>query len=273
LPLEIDGYPTNFHNWMMAFSTERPVRHLVQVGTIRGFCAGYLGIDATGPIAPSTWLKLPSQRLRTLCSGAVFHDGWGDLEATRARLAWYPRDVWLYLLGCAWRKIEQEEPFTARCGDLGDELGSHLVAARQAQEIMRLCFLIERQYPPYTKWFGTAFSLLPCAADIGPLLRRAVTAAPWQERERCLTEALLRAARRHNALGITEPLPTEALQFYGRPYQVVSLERFSAAIFSAIESNATTGFPEQLGAIWQWADSTDVLDRLDRCEALAALRS
>jgi hypothetical protein len=55
----------------------------------------------------------------------------------------------------------------ARCGDVGDELGSRLVAARLIEELMRLCFLMEKQYWPYAKWFGTAFSKLACAGRTG----------------------------------------------------------------------------------------------------------
>ena len=45
----------------------------------------------------------------------MFHDGAGELTRTRARLAWYPRDVWLYLLACQWQRIGQEEAFPGRC--------------------------------------------------------------------------------------------------------------------------------------------------------------
>ena len=35
------------------------------------------------------------------------------------------------------------------------------------RDVMRLCFLIERRYAPYSKWFGTAFSQLDAASDVG----------------------------------------------------------------------------------------------------------
>ncbi|NTU80855.1 MAG: hypothetical protein HGA45_15995 [Chloroflexales bacterium] len=31
---------------------------------------------------------------------------------------------------------------------------------------MGLCFLIERHYAPYPKWFGSAFQRLACAAEL-----------------------------------------------------------------------------------------------------------
>jgi hypothetical protein len=39
-------------------------------------------------------------------------------------------------------------------------LGSRIVAARQVRELMRPGFLLERNYWPYPKWFGTAFGRL-----------------------------------------------------------------------------------------------------------------
>lgn len=34
---------------------------------------------------------------------------------------------------------------------------------------MRLCFLMEKQYAPYPKWFGTAFAQLDCAERLLPV--------------------------------------------------------------------------------------------------------
>src|SRR4029079_7149185 len=119
-------------------------------------------------------------------AGRVFHDGLGELEPLRASLRYYPEDVWLALLAAEWRRRDQEEAFMARCGDVGDELGSRVIAARQVRELMRLCFLMEKTSGPYTKWFGTAFTRLECAARVGPHLSAALTAGDWREREQAL---------------------------------------------------------------------------------------
>ena len=39
--------------------------------------------------------------------------------------------------------------------EFGDELGSQVVAARLVREIMKLAFLMEKKYAPYSKWLGT----------------------------------------------------------------------------------------------------------------------
>jgi hypothetical protein len=75
-------------------------------------------------VAVTDWLVTPTQRLAEFTGGRVFHDGPGDLSRARARLTWYPRDVWLCVLACQWERIAQEEAFPGRCAEAGDELGS-----------------------------------------------------------------------------------------------------------------------------------------------------
>jgi len=68
---------------------------------------------------------------------------------------------------------------------------------------MRLCFLQERQYAPYEKWFGTAFQQLEASAELLGVLEAAMNASTWRGREAALSKAYEALARRHNALGIT----------------------------------------------------------------------
>jgi hypothetical protein len=43
--------------------------------------------------------------------------------------------------------FSQEKAFVGRCGEIADELGSAVVAARLIRDLMRLCLLIGRHYP------------------------------------------------------------------------------------------------------------------------------
>jgi hypothetical protein len=274
LPYEIGGYPTNFApsedgGWMKPI-TSGPINHGVMVSTVGGFFESYLGVDTSSELSAVGWLCIPQQKLRTIASGHVFHDGLGELEPIRARLSYYPRDVWLYLLAAQWQRINQDEPFMGRTGDVGDDLGSRLVAARLVRDLMRLCFLIERTYIPYIKWFGTAFARLGCAAELGPILDRVLRAEDWKEREQHLSLAYTAVARMHNALAITEPLPTEVSTFFGRPYLVLQSGNFAHALQTAITDEHVKRLPPYLGSVDQFVDSTDVLERDAR---LARLRT
>ncbi len=273
LPYEIHSYPTRFDkpdigNATLTEIESGPITHGVTVHTLRSFFVEYLGCDPRDGLAVTDWLTFPEQRLRTIASGRVFHDGLGELGAIREMLHYYPRDVWLYLLAGQWRRIDQEEPFMGRCGEAGDELGSRLLAARLVGEVMKLCFLMERQYAPYSKWFGAAFSELKSASTFRPIFERVLNAQTWPERERPLSAAYEAAAEQHNGLGITPPLPTQVSRFYDRPYQVIHSGRFVEALQTAIADEAVRRLPLNLGSADQFVDSTDVLDEVKRLRKL-----
>lgn len=215
---------------------EGEVRQRIDVLSVRGFVRDYLNYDlAEGDtIAPADWLSFPEQRLRTLTGGEVFHSGLGDVEGMRARLAYFPHDVWLYLLAAGWQRIAEEEPFVGRTGHNRDDIGSRLITARLVHDVMRLCFLLERQYAPYAKWFGTAFNKLECAAEIRPMLDAALAAAEWSEREAHLGCAYAALARMHNTLGLTERQAENVSAFHGRPFMVIHGERFADALIANI---------------------------------------
>jgi len=269
LPLTVGGYPVGLDEvGAMWADAGRPLRHGVEVTTVRAFFRAYLSIE--NPAAPTLaeWLTMPAQLLRTVAHGRVFHDDVGLEEARRA-LAWYPRDLWIYLLAAQWRRIAQEEAFVGRTGSVGDELGSRVLGARLVGEMMMLAFLCEREHPPYAKWFGTAFSRLACAPRLGPALAAALDARGWREREARLSEAYVICMEMQNALALTPPIEPRVGQFHGRPFQVPHADRFGEALEAAIESPDVRALPRGVGAVWQFVHSTDVLDYIPRPGALA----
>ncbi|HWO61563.1 MAG TPA: DUF4037 domain-containing protein [Umezawaea sp.] len=259
LPVEFRGYPVRF-----AFPADVPARHWVHVVDLEDYFASQLGADPED-LTPSDWLAVPTQVLRELTGGAVFHDGLGRLASHRERLAWYPDDVWRHVLACQWKRLSQEEPFVGRCGEVGDDLGSAVIAARQVRDLMRLCLLVNRVYPPYGKWLGTAFAALPCAPALTGHLSGALAARSWQERERHLSPAYEFVAGLHNDLGLTEPLDPRVRHFHDRPFLVLDAHRFTDALVATIDDPAIRALPP-VGAIDQYVDSTDLTDRafLDR---------
>ena len=276
LPREIHGYPTSYNHHedgtaVMAAGEGGPVVHQVHIRTIRSFFLRYLNYDPAHEPTPVEWLTFPQQRLRTVASGRVYHDGLGQLEAMRARLRHYPHDVWLYLLAAQWRRVAQLEPFMARCGDVGDELGSRILAMRLVRELMALCFLIERQYAPYSKWFGTAFAQLTCAPRLAPAFEGVWRASGWQDREAHLGAAYEVVGEMHNALQITDPLDTAVRRFHQRPYLVIDGDRFVDAIRAEMADPEIEALPVHLGSVDQFVDSTDVLDHLSRLRQLREL--
>lgn len=257
--------PATFRGYPVAFPVTREpdgiARHQVQVTGLGAWLTYRLGFDPRNAVTVPDWLAVPSQRLAEFTAGDVFHDGPGELSRARGALAWYPHDVWLHLLACQWQRIGQEEAFPGRCAEAGDDLGSVIVTARLARDLMRLCLLIHRRYPPYSKWLGTAVARLPGTAGLTASLTAAISAGGWPAREQRLREAYETVAALHNELGLTPPLDPRTRPFHDRPYQVIGAERFTAALREAISDPAVRRLPPT-GAVDQFIDSTDALGDL-----------
>lgn len=202
--------------------------------------------------------------------GAVFHDGTGGLTRARAALSWYPRDVWRYVLSCQWSRIAEEEAFGGRCAEAGDELGSVVVTARLARDLMRLWLLMQRRYPPYSKWLGSAFARAPGGAGLGRHLAAALAADGWGARERELGLACRIAAGAHNRLGLTEPLDSGTRPYFDRPYQVLGAGRFAAALSGAIADPLVRRLGPA-GTADQVIDSTPALGELRYARAVTSV--
>jgi hypothetical protein len=273
LPPEFRGHPTSFTEpdrldngtqQMVPVASGMSINHRVTIQTMQEFTAGYLGIDlgtdSKSPIEPADWLTLPEQRLRSVTSGAVFHDGIG-LARLRSRLEYYPHDIWLYLLSCGWARIGQEEHLMGRAGSCGDEIGSALIGARLVRDIMRLCFLMQRTYAPYSKWLGRDFQALPCAPDFLSHLERALGATDWESRQQHLVLAYEALARLHNSLGVIAPMPESVTSFFDRPFQVMAIHGFSDALIQEVSDPQVAQIAKRspIGNIDQFSDSTDLL--------------
>lgn len=215
----------------------------VTVVTVRDYFQRALHFDVMSEIEARDWLTFPEQALRMITAGAVYHDEVG-LEAVRDRFTYYPKDVWLYLLAAGWWRVHPEANLVGRTGFVGDELGSALIGSRLVLDLMRLCFLMERQYAPYSKWFGTAFSRLRAAPDLSPFLWQTLQAETWREREMALLECYERVAAQHNALQVTDPVPTEAYQLWDRPFKVAWGD-FSGALLAQIQDPAVRHIAER----------------------------
>jgi uncharacterized protein DUF4037 len=259
LPKQFRGFPTNFEppdaRVRVMTPTDGPVAHRVTVTGVGSWGTEILGFDPLSRPTTLDWLATPGQRLGEVTAGAVFSDGIGELSGARSRLLWYPVDVWRYVLACQWMRIAEEEPFAGRAAELGDQRGGRVITARLTRELMRLCLLLDRRYPPYSKWMGTAFARADTARvaealDEGALGHAFELAGQWQ-----------------NRLGLAEPVEATSRPFFDRPYQVIDAGRFASALLNSIEDPEIAALPP-VGAIDQFVDSTAVLCSPTLCRAL-----
>lgn len=251
LPDEFRGHAVRF-----GWDTQQPVHH-VTVTTIADWLTTHLGFDATQGLTTLDWLITPQQMLLGVVAGPVYADD-GRLQPIRDALRWYPDEVWIWLLACQWSRIAQEEAFVQRTAEVGDHLGSKVVAARLVRDLMRLALLMERAYAPYTKWLGTAFARLGHADGLDKALRDALGADALEDRERALTTAYELVGRRHNELKVTEPVDPASRQYFDRPAMVIGAGRFVDACLQKVEDPRLRGLV-LIGAIDQFADNTDLL--------------
>jgi hypothetical protein len=265
LPHRFRGYSTSFGEpdevgvRHLSEIDSGPVNHMIHIETVESFFRWYLGCNPYEPVRAADWLSFSEHKLLAVTSGKVFHDGLGDLEQIRRKLAYFPRDIWLYQLAAQWVRISEDREFVSRCGHVGDELGSMVIASRQVNRLMRLCFLMERKYAPYTKWFGTAFSELECASELGPIFRDVLLSLAWKERESNLARAFRIIARMHNALKITPPIVEDVRDYYGRPYMVFECEELIRDIVISFTDEEVKAIKHGLGSVNQFVDSTDQL--------------
>jgi Domain of unknown function (DUF4037) len=280
LPPTFRGYSTSFsaHDARgvrhMTPGTAGHIAHHVELYTLRSFLHRELGIESERTLAACDWLTFPEQRLLHVTAGAVYHDGLQLLEPLRKRFHYYPEDVWRYRLAAQWTRISQEEAFMGRCADVGDDLGSRIIAARLVREVMKLRFLQVRRYAPYSKWLGSAFARLPGADSLGPYLSAALTAGTWQEREQSLSAAYELLATWQNTLGVADVQSPQTTDYYGRPYQVIYAGRFAAALVAGIQDADVKRLVTSCGLIGgldQFVDCTDVLERPDLCQQFRVL--
>ena len=277
LPLEFRGYPTSFRippqgdQPVATRADAHPIEHQVEIESVENFFGWYVGGNPFGEITPADWLTFQEHKLLGATSGRVFHDGLGTLSEARRRFSYYPEQVWRYLLACEWKHIAGEEAFVGRAGFVGDELGSMLVAGRIVKSLMRLCFLMERKYAPYSKWFGTAFSRLNVAGELSPSLRAALFSANWREREQHLARAYESVARLHNRLGITPEALPEKVSPHGRPYLTIHAERFVATIYQTIDDPAVRAIRFPFGSVNQFFAFDDDLTQPGLCRAFKFL--
>jgi len=259
LPEQHRGYPTRW----FSLATGQVDDH-VEVDTVDGWLGRRLPTIPTGLPDAADWLTTPQQHLLQLTRGRVFGDELGGLTRLRERYAWYPRDVWRWIVAAQWRLIGTTEPLLGRVVETGDERGARLLTGRLCRLIMEMVHLQERAYWPYDKWFGHSFAGLASARTLGPLLGAALDETPSLRADAPIHRALLELAERHNDLGLSEPVVPAVTDFAVhindamRPYPVLTSDRLVESTVDAITDVALKEFP-LVGSVDQLTHADDLL--------------
>ncbi len=240
------------------FITSGTVNPLIFIRTVDGFLTEELGTADLESLSPLNWLVFSEHRLLSLVSGKLFVDklGMGDRLSL---LRYYPREVRNYLIASNWDIIASEQAFVKRCGLRGDDTGSILICARMVERLMRLCFLYQGVYAPYSKWFGTAFDRLDLDGGIKAAVCAPLSARTLEERENLLVQAQAAVAELHNQSGVTEPVPYRIETYFGRDIKVIYADKFAQAVQETLQGTALENVPligslSQIGGLCAIAD-------------------
>ncbi len=253
--------------------SEGPVNPLIFIQPFADFLTEQLGTADLEHIAPTTWLSFSEHRLLSLVSGQLFVDGLGCGDIL-AKIRFYPDLVKRYLIASQWDTIATEQAFMRRCADCGDDIGSRLVCGRIAERLMRLCFLYQDTYAPYSKWFGTAFAQVCDKLERGMLIRQAIsgamTADDSERREDMLIRAQLAVATLHNESGITSPLDVREESYYGRAIRVIFADKIAEAVAETLTGTELDGIP-LIGTFSQVGGLSSLSDEVAYGPSVAAL--
>lgn len=190
-------------------------------------------------------------------AGPVFVDADCELGRARRALAWYPDDLWRYVLACDWARLAQELPLMGRAAELGDDAGSRVIGARVTQVAMHLAFLLARRWPPYPKWFGTVFASLPGAGEQQPLIDAVLAAGDTDSRQRGVVALLQRLLTQQNALGLTD-VAQATVRFWDRPFLHPD-PAIIAQLLDPIADEQVHRLPPGQGSIEQRMDNPAIL--------------
>jgi hypothetical protein len=138
-------------------------------------------------------------------------------------------------------------PFIERAAMAGDELGAHVILARLVRDAMRLAFLLERRYAPYSKWLGSAFATLPVAGELLPRLSAALD-DPVDGGQSALCDALVILGSVTNARVGTSVDPSPH-RYFNRPMQVAPAGAFVDAVFATVSDARLRSLPTSVGNV------------------------
>jgi hypothetical protein len=102
----------------------------------------------------------------------------------------------------------RDSPYNVyRISKRGDDLTCMIYLGQYLKRAMELCFALNREYSPYTKWLNRAYRNLPKYVDtIAPLLDEILPIEDWKGRVFKMVEANYAIADAIADLGLTEPV-------------------------------------------------------------------
>ena len=237
--------------------TKGKINHNISFYTINEYIKSHFGVQNIDSLTNEEWLSISEQKLLEFVSGEIFFDSVGIITSLRKKLNYYPFPIKVLNLIGEWKAIESEIAFIGRTRMLYDEVGTHLIACRLINRMMRIGFILENKYIPYAKWLGSKFYYLQIARDLLPTFQQIISTANWEERENSLIECYISLSQEMNKLGLIST-PIAEMFYYSRPQKVVNIKDIITDLSKKIDASLLEKY--SWGSINQIIPVSDTID-------------
>lgn len=240
LPFEFKGYPTNYSDPNTEFVTQMketnsyPINHLIEIHDIEGYFEYLLSIKSINSLKTTDWINFQDQILIELTNGEIFYDGLNKLESIRTKLNFYPTDVLKIRLASLWSSIWNEEPFIGRCIEMEDYIGLKIIIPRIVSTLIKILFYLEKEYIPYSKWFGTSFKKLKSYRTTFKQIEEILNETDTYKIANQLCELFKAVLEIHNRIEDLPHLDNEIKYFFNRPYKVIFADSIVDKLINSI---------------------------------------
>jgi hypothetical protein len=185
----IEKLPPKYRDFDLALNVKNQTG--VCEGAIEDFFIEFLG-TAELPQCDTDWLKFCEVDLLHVTGGDIVYDGLGEITRRREVLKYYPDVIWKKRLAdwCMYA-CGRDAPYNLhRVSKRGDEITSTIYLGLCAKRMMELCFMLNRQYAPYTKWLNQSFRRLPkYGEEMAVLIDQVFATNDWNARVHLLIDA------------------------------------------------------------------------------------
>ncbi|OXM15901.1 DUF4037 domain-containing protein [Paenibacillus herberti] len=170
----LDRIPKQFMGY--GWADEEEAKYACLILNIDDFIKVKVGVFEA-PSNEVDWLNIAEERLFEITHCHIFYDATG--ETTRRFTSfkqYYTEDVWKKRLSHhiheLWRWNVQ---YVNRAAKRGDFVTAGVLWGRFAEHVMKVGFLLNREYAPYEKWLYVQFRKLPhLGQELGDLISRGI---------------------------------------------------------------------------------------------------
>ncbi len=123
------------------------------------------------PVTENDWLLLPESGLATIENGEVWHVGDGEFVKIREKLRQYPSGVRYKKIVTSLHLVRQSGAYNYfRMKERGEKVSSMQCLSTYMENVMKVVYYINYQYPPFYKWLHRGMDKFEKLAEIMDIL-------------------------------------------------------------------------------------------------------